>query len=330
MAPRTATVQPGGVQQVTATVENDPTNKWVQWSVSCSSTPCGSLTATSTPSGMPITYTPPVALPAAPLSVTVTATSVADSSKAASVAITVPQIPGFAGVSEAHVEKVNGIARLIIDGLPAPPLWFQCCAQLHNQFLAPQVQYPAASGVHVYSIPLNSWPWDNQNSAPLDFSVADQDIDRVLAADPSGLLVLGIAASPNAGWVPATPLTSGDYIVYPDGVSNNGDAYHISTASDSCFNGFLASVPHLLHHYESSSYAAHILGYIITWSGTGTKWKPRRPERLGDQCNEIRSGLGWDRLGSGIRACSMCNRSQGRCFESNLRRSPAYAISLHP
>jgi hypothetical protein len=205
--------------------------------------------------------------------VTLTATSVADPGKSATATITIPQLSGFAGVGEAHVDKANGMARLIINGKPAPPLWLQYAQNFptHIQFLAPEVQDAVSHGVNVVSVSLNSWPWDNQNTAPLDFSIPDQVIDNVLAVNPQALLMLSIEIGPGSGWKPPVPLTSADYILYPDGPTN--DSYHISTASDTCFNGFLTSVPHLLQHYENSSYSAHILGYKITWGGTG-EWYP--------------------------------------------------------
>jgi hypothetical protein len=134
-----------------------------------------------------MTYEVPVALPAANLSVTLTATSVADSTKSASAAITVPQIPGFAGVSEAHVDTVNRRARLIMNGKPAPPLWFQYLQNFPSQiqFLAPELQDASSNGIQTVSVSLNWWPWDNQGQAPLDFSVPDQVIDNHTDHEPA-------------------------------------------------------------------------------------------------------------------------------------------------
>jgi len=197
LSQNTATVQAGATQNVIATVTNDDSNKGVTWTVSCSSIPCGSVSPAFTPSGTPATYTPPVTLPAADLSVTLTATSVADPAKSANAAITVPQLPGFAGVSEAHVDKVNGMARLIINGKPAPPLVFMYQEDSQMlQFLAPQAQDAMTHGIHLYSIQMQYWPWDNQGTAPLDFSSADQLIDNVTRVDPQAVLLLnlGVAA----------------------------------------------------------------------------------------------------------------------------------------
>ena len=87
----TATVQVGNTQAFTATVANDSQNKGVTWTVSgsgCTGAACGGLSPASSPSGTAVTYTAPPAVPA-PALVTVTATSVADSTKSASAMVTI-------------------------------------------------------------------------------------------------------------------------------------------------------------------------------------------------------------------------------------------------
>ncbi|HTT25273.1 MAG TPA: hypothetical protein VMG82_40540, partial [Candidatus Sulfotelmatobacter sp.] len=91
IAPPSASVQSGNTQAFAATVQNDSQDKGVTWSLSgagCSGTSCGTLSAASSASGMPITYTAPIAVPN-PASVSLTATSVADNTKSAVAAITV-------------------------------------------------------------------------------------------------------------------------------------------------------------------------------------------------------------------------------------------------
>ena len=99
MSPNTATVYEGLTQKFTATVNNDPTNKGVTWTVSCGiASGCGSLSAMSSLSGAPVTYTAfrNTALNN-PATVTVTATSVADITKSGVAAVTIP-IPPSVGV----------------------------------------------------------------------------------------------------------------------------------------------------------------------------------------------------------------------------------------
>ena len=79
-------------QEFTATVQNDPANKGVTWSllqngVSCAPT-CGTVTPPSTASGIAATYTAPSTVPTTPVA-TITATSVADASASSSGQITV-------------------------------------------------------------------------------------------------------------------------------------------------------------------------------------------------------------------------------------------------
>jgi len=89
----TASVQAGiGTQQFTATVQNDSQNKGINWTLTQSgancSPGCGTLSATSSPSGTPITYTAPSNQPN-PSDVMLTAISIADSTKSQVATITV-------------------------------------------------------------------------------------------------------------------------------------------------------------------------------------------------------------------------------------------------
>lgn len=109
MSPTTATVQEGLTQKLTATVNNDPTNQGVTWTVSCGiASGCGSLSAMSSLSGAPVTYT---AFSNTTLSnaatVTVTATSVADTTKSAAAAVTIPIPPGVSVLPVMGLTHVN-------------------------------------------------------------------------------------------------------------------------------------------------------------------------------------------------------------------------------
>jgi YVTN family beta-propeller protein len=94
-----ATVQPQATAQFTATVSNDSSGKGVTWSMTCNGASCGSVSSTATPSGAPTTYTAPGPPEGVTLMVTLTAQAVADTTKSASVAITVPPGPVAATVS---------------------------------------------------------------------------------------------------------------------------------------------------------------------------------------------------------------------------------------
>jgi hypothetical protein len=95
ISPATANVQVGMTMNFTATLQDDSQNKGVTWTLSspgCSGATCGSLSATSSPSGVPITYTAPAGVPT-PATVNLTATSVADPTKAGTSTITVTPAP---------------------------------------------------------------------------------------------------------------------------------------------------------------------------------------------------------------------------------------------
>jgi hypothetical protein len=91
VSPTASNVALNGTTQVTATVQNDPLNKGVAWSLlgaSCSEDQCGSIAPVSTASGAPVTFTAPTILPM-PADFLLKATSVADPTKSASATITV-------------------------------------------------------------------------------------------------------------------------------------------------------------------------------------------------------------------------------------------------
>jgi hypothetical protein len=90
VAPAAATVPTGAAQPFTATVTNDSANAGVTWALSgtgCSGATCGTLSATSSGSGVAITYTAPASVPN-PATVTLKATSVTDGTKSSSATIT--------------------------------------------------------------------------------------------------------------------------------------------------------------------------------------------------------------------------------------------------
>jgi hypothetical protein len=91
VSPATKTVTVNQSQDFTASVQNDSQNKGVTWTLAgagCSGAACGTLSTTSSASGAPISYTAPPNVPN-PGNVTLTATSLADSTASASAAITI-------------------------------------------------------------------------------------------------------------------------------------------------------------------------------------------------------------------------------------------------
>jgi hypothetical protein len=105
VSPESVTVQPGAVQQFTATVSPSGMNQAVSWTVSgtgCMGESCGTIDPTGK-------YTAPAAA-ANPLSITVTATSAADPSKSASAVVTVMV------ESSANNANLNGQYALLLSG----------------------------------------------------------------------------------------------------------------------------------------------------------------------------------------------------------------------
>jgi len=95
VSPGTSSVIVGQNQPFTATLVNDSSNKGVNWALSgsgCSGATCGGLSATSSASGVAVTYRAPGSVPN-PATVTLTATSVADTTKTATATITVGAAP---------------------------------------------------------------------------------------------------------------------------------------------------------------------------------------------------------------------------------------------
>ena len=91
LSPTGSTLQPSQTQTFVATVQNDSQNKGVSWMLTgagCNGITCGTLSATTSASGAPITYTAPSQAPSSP-AVSLIATSIADPSKSSAAGITV-------------------------------------------------------------------------------------------------------------------------------------------------------------------------------------------------------------------------------------------------
>ncbi len=124
VSPSTISVQAGHTQTLTATLQNDSQSKGVTWRLTgagCSGTTCGTLSATSSASGIPITYTAPANVPS-PASVTATATSIADTSEAAVATITLANTappaaiavavsPTAASVQIGHTQSISATVQ---------------------------------------------------------------------------------------------------------------------------------------------------------------------------------------------------------------------------
>ncbi len=102
VSPTPINIQFNAIQFFTAAVQNDGANAGVTWALTQSNAPCspacGTLSVSASPSGTPIKYTGPSAVPANP-AVSLTATSVTDTARTAPAAITVTSNPGTTAVT---------------------------------------------------------------------------------------------------------------------------------------------------------------------------------------------------------------------------------------
>jgi len=103
ITPTSATATPGQPVPFAATTSNGSS---INWSVSCSTPPCGSVSPTSTPSGGATSYTPPPTALATDLTITITAAASSSSSAQATVTF-----PAFQATVWSDSSQVNpGIA----------------------------------------------------------------------------------------------------------------------------------------------------------------------------------------------------------------------------
>lgn len=117
-APPPASLSIGGTASMTAAVGGDPAMAGVKWSATCAASPCGSFNPIATGSGIATIYTPPAKMPS-PAGVTITATSVADSSKRATgtIQLTGATAPVLAdGTYVFHLSGIDGNGPYYLAG----------------------------------------------------------------------------------------------------------------------------------------------------------------------------------------------------------------------
>jgi len=193
VSPSSATVQTVGVQQFSATVSPSGANQAVTWSLSgtgCTGASCGTIDATGK-------YTAPASVPNPP-AVTARATSVADSAKAATAAVTIMTavnnpIPAITTISPdsaaagdaAFTLTVNGsnfVTRSVVrwNGSDRPTA-FISASQVSAQIQASDI---AAAGIAAITI-FNPAP-GGASSNSFAFSIGPGPVSVAVAADPSG------------------------------------------------------------------------------------------------------------------------------------------------
>lgn len=109
----------GSQAPLRALIANDTTsNPQVKWSIACGANDCGSLSVTQTTSEAATTYTAPAAIPSGG-SVTVTATSVTDSTKSASASIVIQPVAAQLadGTYVFQIDGLNSIGTTYATGV---------------------------------------------------------------------------------------------------------------------------------------------------------------------------------------------------------------------
>ena len=131
-----SSIDTSSTASLTAVVSNDSANEGVKWSVTCGSSQCGSFSASSTASGTAIKFTAPGSIPS-PATVTITATSVSDTTKSASASITVNAPSGPISVtlnappsSLAATASTSLTATVANDNANAGVTWSVTCGSI--------------------------------------------------------------------------------------------------------------------------------------------------------------------------------------------------------
>ena len=212
-------VPAGSSTPITATLVHDGASPQVNWSVSCPTAPCGTLSPPTTASGVPATYTAPAAAPPADLGVTLTATSTGNPVLTASVTVTVPAIE--VAVSPAVLNSVTAgttaqlTANVSYDPAGKGVTWKLQCSVADCGTLTPLA---SASGQTVtYQAPATPPPADLQvtvtaqsDSAPSVQGSASITVKAVaVAMTPISALVPLTVAQQFAANVSYDPTNSG-------------------------------------------------------------------------------------------------------------------------
>ncbi len=195
VAPSSTTVQPGGVQQFTATVTPSGANQAITWSVSgagCTGASCGAIDSTGK-------YTAPASVPNPP-TVTVKATSVADATKAATAAVTISTagdnpfptitslIPAVGPVGgPAFILRVVGsnfvLSSVVRWNGSDRPTVFLGSGLLNAQIAAGDITATGTAAITVF----NPAPGGGtSNAVTFSISTTVNPVSVAVAADPSG------------------------------------------------------------------------------------------------------------------------------------------------
>jgi hypothetical protein len=230
VSPKTASVSvSGGTQQFTAAVTTTRRNHSVHWSLNgtgCSGTTCGTLSATTSNSGVPIIYNAPATVPA-PATVTLTAT-VINTTRRASATITLTGVAAPLQITSNSLP--NGQvgspyrATLTAIGGSAPLSW-----ALTSGSLPAGLALTASTGV------VTGTPTTAVAAAPLTLTVTDssspaQSKSVSLTLTITSSAAIAVSISPRRGGITISQSLPVSATVQND-VSNAGVSWSVSASS---------------------------------------------------------------------------------------------------
>jgi hypothetical protein len=219
----TATVEVGATAQFTATVTND--SKGVAWTVSCTVSPCGSVSPSATPSGAPTTYTPP-ASPSTSLTVTLRATSVSDATQSASVVITIPAVTVSLSITSVTLQlgaTSPFSATVANDAKSAGVNWSVSCPQATCGSVSPAST--ASGDATTYTAP-TSPPAGNLQVTLTAASITDSAVIATATITVPGIVITlspTSAAVASGGTQPFSATVTGD----PNGATVNWSLFYL-------------------------------------------------------------------------------------------------------
>lgn len=216
---RVSNLQVGMTTTISATVSNDSLNGGVTWSVSCSTSSCGSFNPTKTASSANTTYTAPATVPGTGV-VTVTATSASDPTKSASASITITAAPAISvTLSTPPPSSMNTgatasiVATVAGDSANAGVTWSVSCGSSQCGSINPNKT--ASGAATTYTAP---------SSTPTGNAVT---IQATSVTDPTKV----VTASVNITTPAPTTLADGTYVYNVSGADGNGTYFLVGAFS---------------------------------------------------------------------------------------------------
>ncbi len=213
-----------------------------------------------------------------------------------SAAVTRAQSPAVPG-PRTTVAPHNGTLRFLLDGQPLVTPVFETYAPTTQHF-----RQFAAAGCRVYGFPANcgAEPWEH--SVPVwvgpdvwDFSEFDENVAKIVAADPQALIFPRVHVGEPAWWREANPAA---LIRFSDGSLERRRPYRLwpekksrtypSVASTHWRQAMAVALEHLIDHIQSSSYADRIFGYHVYGLSTEEWYHYHSEDQLGDYSDNVR------------------------------------------